>query len=601
MKLFTHFLGTTAIMAVVVFLFPLLTSSTRPMESLGRGVVAVRSSNTEVLVSWRLLGLDPDDIAFNIYRSTDGTAATKLNTEVLAAGTNYVDSSADLAKANRYFVRPVFDGTEHAASGSFTLTADHAEEPVVRIPIHSGGPIKFVWVGDLNGDGEYDFVVDRQTSPQTLEGYSSSGRRLWVVNMGPNSENQDNISPGSSAIDVGHWDGVTVYDFDSDGKAEVAVRISNGVVFGDGTTFENSNDDFQFIAILDGMTGALRASAQIPTDFIDDGPMGARFGVGYLDGETPHLVSYMKNRQEDKTFNLMETAWTFDGSSVKLVWKWLRDSEADTPDGHNTRIIDVDGDGVDEVLELGFCLEGNGSLRYALGPSGIVHGDRWHVAKMDPDRKGLQGYGVQQDNPSFLQEYYYDARQGRMLWQHFGTEISDVGRGMAGDIDPNYRGMEVWSFSGVYNAKSNQLTESNTDYSPWPHLGLWWDGDELMELYNTGAIEKWDWENPGPSTSLPRLERIWAYGAINTNGANPGFIGDILGDWREEVIVTNEDYDELIIFTTDIPSDIRLYTLAHNPAYRNDMTVKGYPQSHHVDYFLGYGMDPPPRPDIRYV
>lgn len=40
--------------------------------------------------------------------------------------------------------------------------------------------------------------------------------------MGPNSENQNNIEPGSSALNVGHWDGITVYDFDSDGKAEVA-------------------------------------------------------------------------------------------------------------------------------------------------------------------------------------------------------------------------------------------------------------------------------------------------------------------------------------------------------------------------------------------
>jgi hypothetical protein len=29
---------------------------------------------------------------------------------------------------------------------------------------------------------------------------------------------------------------------------------------------------------------------------------------------------------------------------------------------------------------------------------------------------------------------------------------------MAGDIDPRFPGMEVWSFSGLFNAPTNQLT-----------------------------------------------------------------------------------------------------------------------------------------------
>jgi len=41
-----------------------------------------------------------------------------------------------------------------------------------------------------------------------------------------------------------------------------------------------------------------------------------------------------------------------------------------------------------------------------------------------------------------------------------------------------------------------------------------------------------------------------------------------------------------------------LYALAHNPAYRLCMTVKGYLQSTHVDYYLGEGMAQPPKPLI---
>ena len=102
----------------------------------------------------------------------------------------------------------------------------------------------------------------------------------------------------------------------------------------------------------------------------------------------------MKNRVGNGGLNLMFTAWRFTGSAVNMQWKFLRGNQ-DLPDGHNTRIIDLDGDGKDEIAEIGFVLNGDGRLRYSLGPQGVIHGDRFHIAKMDPSRAGLQGYGVQ--------------------------------------------------------------------------------------------------------------------------------------------------------------------------------------------------------------
>ncbi|WP_327657114.1 rhamnogalacturonan lyase family protein [Streptomyces sp. NBC_00483] len=573
----------------------------RAMENLDRAVVAVRSSSTDVLVSWRLLGLDPDGIGFNLYRSTGGASSTKLNSEVLTGRTNFVDTTADLTKSNSYRVRPVVDGKEQSSSKTFTLSADHAQEPAVRIPLQAGGPIKFTWVGDLDGDGTYDYVVDRQTSPQSIEAYRSDGTLLWKMDLGANSTNQTNIEPGSSTIDVGNWDGVTVHDLDGDGRAEVAIRIANGVTFGDGKKFTYSDDTHQFIAILDGRTGAARATAPVPDDYIADGPMGARFGVGYLNGSTPSLVAFMKNRVGSGDFNLMYTAWQFDGSTVKQQWKWLR-GDQDAPDGHNTRIVDVDGDGKDEIAEIGFVLNGDGTLRYSLASKGVVHGDRFYIGKMDPDRPGLQGYGIQQNNASGLREYYYDATDGKMIWQHSADGVTDVGRGLVGDIDPRYKGMEAWSFSGIYNAPTNKLTESDTSLSPWPSLGIWWDGDLGMELLNNQRIEKWDPDNPASSSSLPRLESLYKYGAVGVGSpGNPTLVGDLMGDWREEAVYPNADNDGLVVFTTDQPTDTGLYTLAHNPAYRNAMTVKGYLQSHELDYYLGNGMSTPPRPNITYT
>lgn len=576
----------------------------RPGENLGRGVVAVRSNDTDVLVTWRLLGLDPADIGFNVYRAAAGAEPVRLNNETLSEGTNFVDSTADLDEDNTYFVRAVTDtGEQKADKRSFTLPADSEIGPVVRLPIRDSGPLKFVWVGDLDGDGEYDYVVDRHNEQQSIEAYRSNGEFLWEVNMGENSVNQDNVSPGSSAIDVGHWDGVAVHDLDMDGKADIFLKIANGVKFGDGEVFKQGSDDNdQFFAVLNGLTGALRDYARLPNDYPEDGPMGARLGVGILDGKRPHVAAYTKNRRADKEFNLIYTAWTFDGKSITKEWQWNRDNQT-CPDGHHTRVIDVNGDGQDDVVEIGFVLNGDdGSLRYDLGDQGVLHGDRFHITKIDPSRKGLQGYASQQNHPDKLWDFYYNAADGKIIWKHDTDEIGDNGRAMVADIDPSHPGMEVWSlYSGVWDAKADaQIGEP--EQQPWPHQAVWWDGDLSRELINDDVLEKWDPENPTESQSVPELFRWRDYGAINPlEEKNPAFFGDILGDWREEIIVTNKDYDELIIFTSDIPTPIRLYTLPHNPAYRNALNEKGYMMTPHVDYFLGHRMKTPPRPNIYYV
>ena len=91
------------------------------MERLNRGVVAVRSSATDVLVSWRLLGLDPAGTGFHVYRVGDGGAPARVTDQPLTAGTNFLDTTADLTVANRYFVREVLQGVEGKAVVRFRV------------------------------------------------------------------------------------------------------------------------------------------------------------------------------------------------------------------------------------------------------------------------------------------------------------------------------------------------------------------------------------------------------------------------------------------------------------------------------------------------
>lgn len=600
----------------------------RPMERLDRGVVAVRASETEVHVSWRFLGLDPADLAFVVERSTDGGPYRVLTPEPLTGRTSYMDSTADLTKENAYRVVPVLDGQEQTASKPFVLSADHAIEPLVRVPLQEDkGPIKFTWTGDLDGDGAYDYLVDRHNEQQQIEAYSNDGTFLWEVDFGYNSEDQHNVEGGSAAINTGHNDGVVVYDFDSDGRAEVAIKLANGVTFGDGAVFTAGTDDLdQYVGILDGETGALLSTAPLPDDYVSDGALYTRFSVGYLDGETPSLVAYMKNRiggGQPARFNLAHVAWNFGDGELTELWQFHR-ADQDLHDGHNTRIVDVDGDGRDEILEIAYALNGDGTLRYNLAEQDIRHGDRFYITDIDPDRPGLEGYGIQQTHAGNVLDYYYDASSGEVIWKHVSPKPlgeGDAGRGNVADVDPRFPGMETYTLDGepnweagqigLWNAATNELVEEDTTKQPWPGHNVWWDGDLLREIWHAdpvpsdrdARITKWDWEKPTNWDETPVLMRTEDYGAVTASGGSVNWLhaADIFGDWREEVVLTNAEFDELLIFTTDIPTDHRLYTLAHNPLYRSGMNQKGYLQTSQVDYFLGHGMEEPPTPDIRYA
>lgn len=563
-------------------------------EKLDRGVVALRSSSSDVFISWRLLESDPEGIGFNIYRSADGKEAVKINESVISTtnlGTNYTDKTAyvDGNGEFNYSVVPVIDGQEVSkqksangeieapGGGIYNLKATTAD-PCVVVPIKSGVLIHFVWVGDLDGNGTLDYVVDRldwTNGGCKIEAYKSDGTYLWTVDFGPNSKNMDNISPGSATIDVGMWDGVTVGDVNGDGKAEVIIKIANGVKFGDGSTWTNSDNNKQWIAVLNGATGARLKYCAIPTDYLSTGPLACQLGIG----NSNNIYAFMKNRNADKSFNCMVCCFTM-GSSLTMKWKWLRGS-TNAADGHQIRIVDLNEDGTDDFATIGFALNGtNGSMLYNLSGSGIQHGDRFMIGKFDKNRAGLQGYGIQQDNANGLRDYYYDAKTGAMIWRHYGA-VADMARGNVADLDPNYGGSEVWTFDGLYNAKSN--TKISTTF-PYPVLRMQWDGDILDELYNDGKIENWNYTTKG----VERQVTTWNYNsAVGSDRGAPMFLGDIMGDWREEAILTSSDYSKLVIFTTNISTSISRTSFRNDRYYRNCLSTKGYVASSYTSYYMG--------------
>ena len=604
-------------------------------ENLNRGLVVTRGGNKGNIayVSWRFLVSDSEDTTFDVYRK-NGDETVKLNDEPIADSTFYIDEGIDKTKEYTYHVVANTNGVSKE-SEEYTLKANTTSGCFFTVPIKEGIKIKNVWVGDLNGDGAYDYVLDRVTGNETvddsadddtvqsrfldgdagtqsIEAYLNDGTFLWNIDLGKNSTYKYNIEPSATTISVGHWDGVSVYDLDGDGKAEVYIRIANGVTFGDGTKFEyedNKTWDYngttydwhQWIARIDGMTGKLVDKVPIPDDYIEHGCMAAQFGVGFLDGKIPSLVAVMKNRTDDKyhTFNMIICAFSVKDGALKMDWKWkAHDEGIELPEGHQFRICDVDFDGKDEILEIGFCLNGDGTLRFSLAPYGVIHGDRFYVGRFNKDDNFMTGYGITQNNDEKLWEYCYDAATGEMLWRHYGENVIDVGRGCAADIDPTTDGVEVWSYSGIYNANTDKLL-SEKGQTMWPDINIQWDGDLLYESChgnnNSVYIEQWDYENK----SVSRVDSLYSiynksvghYASADTTGKYPLFVGDIIGDWREEVIVIDYTDNCLVIYTTQQETDYRIPTLAQDSTYRAWMTVKGYKQGSTTSFYFGADMD----------
>jgi rhamnogalacturonan endolyase len=146
----------------------------------------------------------------------------------------------------------------------------------------------------------------------------------------------------------------------------------------------------------------------------------------------------------------------------------------------------------------------------------------------------------------------------------------------------------------MWNVKGEKISDSQPSAV---NFGVWWDGDLLRELLDRNVVFKWNW-------TAERLDTLFvATGAASNNGtkATPVLSADILGDWREEIILRVADNPrELRIYTTTIPTEHRMVTLMHDPVYRLGVAWQNvaYNQPPHVSFYLGEGMHTPPRPAI---
>jgi rhamnogalacturonan endolyase len=613
---------------MVMLLATLALPAQRRMEWLDRGLMAVPDKAGHLFVSWRLLGTEDPATAFNLYRTSAGKTV-KLNQQPVDKVTSFIDNTADITQSNLYTVKAILKQKEEKTGSSYTVPAN--PKPYLSIPLRTptGYSANDASVGDMDGDGVYEIVIHMtgrakdnsqkgETDPPVFQCYKLDGTFLWEINLGKN------IREGA------HYTQFMVYDLDGDGKAEVAMKTADGTIDGKGTVIGDSTKNFrnasgyilsgpEYLTVFDGQTGAeLSTVLYDPPRYPDNlfpstdqlkSLWGDGYGnrmdrflacVAYLDGVHPSLV--MCRGYYTRT---VLAAWDFKNKKLEKRWVFDSDKEGNRTfagqGNHNLTVTDVDDDGKDEIVYGQMTVDDNGKGLYT---TGIGHADALHVSDLDPSRPGLEVFSIQ-ERFGDAGANFRDARTGEVIWKKASVKAGEDGEGpgraLALDIDPRYEGFECWvagaGISGLFDVKGNKIAEK----TPACNMGIYWDGDPLSEILNGVNISKWDYD----SSRAVKLFDARDEGCASNNGtkANPCLSADILGDWREELICRTTDSKELRIYSTAIPTTLKLYTLMHNPQYRLSIAWQNvaYNQPPHVSYFLGQGMKMPPMPKITVV
>ncbi|MDR2936676.1 MAG: silent information regulator protein Sir2, partial [Rikenellaceae bacterium] len=372
----------------------------RVEEKINRGLIALRNDRGEMYLSWRLLKGDPAGVAFNVYRSANnGKSFSKANGKPLTATTDFIDKGAGKG-AYTYRICPVIGGKEGEPSEKVTPIADGLNYRSIKF--QGDYVIQKVALADLNGDGNYDFVIKQpgqatdpgvwRRSPDTfkIEAYLHDGTFLWRKDLGWNIEQGVWYSP------------FVAWDFDGDGRAEIAVKTASqnrdyrdpqGRVVGTppfwyaGEFPQASFTDPcpEFCSILDGMTGEVLDSVPWPpqSQRVGDYVRANRnqMGVAYLDGKTPALLL---NRGTYRAMLL--DAYEFHDRKLRKLWSWDGDEENPiirSQGAHQMLSVDLDGDGRDEIVMGSVTVDDNGT---ALWSTGFGHPDKAIVGKVSPDR-----------------------------------------------------------------------------------------------------------------------------------------------------------------------------------------------------------------------
>lgn len=476
---------------------------------------------------------------------------------------------------------------------------------------------------DMDGDGEQEIILkwmpsalyDGATSTvgrEYIDCYKLNGQRLWRIDLGQNAGAGNNLP-------------FMCYDFDGDGKGEMIVKTAPGSFDAQGRyvgaslkgyadrnkLYYRGSDGLptqgeEWMTCYDGVTGKELGTVDywplfgIQSNWYPGGNDTYTYGrrgngfkgaVVYLDVDGKKLPCCYSQRGIYSYVYASTYSW--DGKTFKQVWRHASDKSGQglfAEGAHSVCAGDVDGDGYDEVVIGAACIDHDGSVKWR---TGLGHGDALHLGEFSPYNKGLEVYRIT-ENASAYDACLMDAATGKIL-ASLPYRNGDVDRGIIMDVDSAYAGNEFFcnTYSEIYTCKGEPVFNKNMgNNNGYPNFRIYWDGDLLDEHFSGNKISKYNtgWQGFDRMASLWNTHRAQS---INGTKENAILVCDLLGDWREE----------LILFTSggDAPSGydfaLRMITSNYNTEYklpwlRDDHTYDlaiawqnvGYCQPPHLGY-----------------
>ncbi len=372
-------------------------------------------------------------------------------------------------------------------------------------------------VADVNGDAKMDVLV---TVPGHLAVYSSDGKKLWI--------RKAPITVGGSSERVGlpghHGPGVAAGDVDRDGKCEVVFLTRDGVLH-----------------VADGATGRDEATARPPVP-----PDAERWEVAMIAdfrgaGDDRDILLQATNRKGYRMGKHL-AAYAADDLLRGRVDKPLWRTDRFVSCNHNgARIADLDADGRDEVLGATIYSSKGEMLTRAAKHGG--HMDSLFVADVRPDKPGLEVVLLEEGGGDSNCVQVIGLR-GPIWRQHFKRQEPQnaaVGRFRAGSDE-----LFIWCRSRhpkhqkpfVFDSRGRKVFDyAMDDAAPkgWTDSGVEvihtidWTGKKQQlacakERHREGDVCIFE-----PLTG--RFIEHFKQAAARL------YVADVVGDWREEVIV----------------------------------------------------------------
>jgi rhamnogalacturonan endolyase len=541
----------------------------RVEEKMDRGMVAARCDQG-VYVGWRMLRQDPANIAFRLYRKAADGRFVPASAVPITKTADLVDTAPEAVQAVAYKLC-VLDGPQER---ELAVCPVETCEPglayhAIRLQWPGNPPtgeVEKVGIGDLDGDGRYDFVVKHpagdvllyddytkwKRSPDTykIDAFTADGQHLWRRDLGWGIENRNWFSP------------MLVWDLNGDGRVEVIAKVIEGDPRNERGRVV---DGPEWAAVWDGLTGKEIARAPWPSrggfdcfNFVSRNQLA----VAYLDGRTPCLIVVRG------TYGLMKVdAYELVGHELRPLWKY---DNANAPakywgqGAHFTQCVDVDGDGRDEVALGSMVLDDNGVPLWSTGKG---HPDGLFIGDIDPNHPGLEMFSHVETRCQTGGMLLVDAATGRTLWE-LDTPTSHVHGGMCDDVDPDQSGLECYAVDKKtvngqdqivgtwFRSATGKTLEPPTDWS-YRRPTIYWDADPQKELIFGRTIKKF---RGAGQWSIPR------------QGYNSFVPVDLLGDWREELLEFTATGELRIHFST-VPACDRRVCLMQDRIYRSDIAM----------------------------